>query len=260
MRRSVAALLSGALAALGPVAARAADHSNLDEGLPVQLRDAYPIARNSIEAQGLLRYDRARSGNGRDALRLEPRIEWGAFRNGQVSFRVPYTVGNSEDRSGRGFAGAGLLYNLNQEGVLLPAFALEGEVAERFGGRGGTGTETTLWGIATKTLGGYRLRRASLNVGWVHRFDPAPEERRDQYVIVVGYHQAIGPDATIVLDYVRQQQERGERDANIVEAGIRYQLDPLTVLSFGVGAGIGRDSPRYRAVIGIQRTLSWPPG
>ncbi|MBY0330919.1 MAG: hypothetical protein K2X49_09625 [Acetobacteraceae bacterium] len=259
MKRSMAALLAAALPALGPGAARAADHANLDEGLPLQLRDAYPITRGSIEAQGLFRYDRGRSGDGRDAYRLEPRIEWGAFRNGQVTFRVPYTAGNSEARSGRGFAGAGLLYNFNQERIFLPAFALEGEVAQRFGGRGGTGTETTLWGIATKTIGGYRVRRISLNLGWIHRFDADPDERRNQYVFVAGYHQAIGPDTTLVLDYVRRQQERGERDANILEAGLRYQLDPRTVLSAGVGAGIGRDSPAVRVVFGIQHNLSWPP-
>lgn len=43
---------------------------------------------------------------------------------------------------------------------------------------------------------------------------------------------------------------RGE-NTNIIEAGIRRQLNPLTVLSFGAGAGIIEESPKFRITTGI---------
>jgi predicted porin len=257
MKRSVT-IGTGALLFLIPVAVSASDHHNLDEGLPLLLRDAYPIGLNGIEAQGLFRYERGRRGKGLDAYRFEPRLEWGAFRDGQLAIRLPYTAGNSE-KSGQGLAGASLLYNFNQEGLLLPAFALEAEVAQRFGERSGGGAESTLWAIATKSIGGYSLRRINLNLGWTHRYDPQPLERRDLYTAVVGFQQALGPDTMLVVNYVREQQERRQQDANIVGVGFRYQLNPRTVLSLGGGVGIGRDSPAVQAIVGVQYSLSWPP-
>lgn len=49
----------GALAALlalcaGP--ALAADHSNLEEGLPITIEDAYPIKENGLEVQSYFQY------------------------------------------------------------------------------------------------------------------------------------------------------------------------------------------------------------
>ena len=36
---------------------RAADHTNLEEGLPTRVEDAYPIAYRAFEFQGLARYE-----------------------------------------------------------------------------------------------------------------------------------------------------------------------------------------------------------
>jgi hypothetical protein len=47
---------------------------------------------------------------------------------------------------------------------------------------------------------------------------------------------------------------RGE-NSNIIEAGIRRQLNPLTILTSGAGAGIGEQSPRFQISIGIQRSI-----
>ena len=46
---------------------------------------------------------------------------------------------------------------------------------------------------------------------------------------------------------------------NLVEAGLRWQMTPLTVLTAGVGAGFGRDSPDVRATIGFQHALTLFP-
>lgn len=41
-----------------------------------------------------------------------------------------------------------------------------------------------------------------------------------------------------------------DREANLVEAGVRWQLTPLTVLSAGAGAGFLDESPQFRFLVG----------
>jgi hypothetical protein len=59
----------------------------------------------------------------------------------------------------------------------------------------------------------------------------------------------------LVTDFVREQEREKDKTANILEAGIRRQLDPLTVLAIGVGAGIGPDSPDIRVTGAFQRSF-----
>jgi len=68
-----------------PAAAFAADHSNLEEGLPTAIEDAYPIAYEGREIQSLLRYERTDSDDDRGLW--DTRIEYGIARNAQVKNR-----------------------------------------------------------------------------------------------------------------------------------------------------------------------------
>jgi hypothetical protein len=59
---------------------------------------------------------------------------------------------------------------------------------------------------------------------------------------------------------VREQQQRGERDFELVQAGIRHRLHgggPVLGLAFG--AGIGRDSPAFQVSVAAQWSfgLGW---
>ena len=65
----------------------------------------------------------------------------------------------------------------------------------------------------------------------------------------------ICPDTVLVLDFVREQEKEEDQDSNLVEAGIRYQLTPLAVLTAGVAAGIGEDSPDFRTIMGFQKSF-----
>ncbi|EHP91084.1 hypothetical protein [Methylorubrum extorquens] len=115
-RTVVAAYL--ALAA-GP--SLAADHSNLEEGLPITIEDAYPIKENGLEAQSYFQYNRIRNDpRGASSLMAVPRLEWGAFKNFQLSVEAPYRVGTASDTDQGAFRAQGF-YNFNQEGLeLLP--------------------------------------------------------------------------------------------------------------------------------------------
>jgi hypothetical protein len=96
------AVVLNAVPWLGAPVSQAADHSNLEEGLPVQVEDAYPIAYRGQELQGLFRYDHLR--HGQDRFVLDPRLEVGFPLNGQLKLAVPFLLG-SADRTGSGDIG-----------------------------------------------------------------------------------------------------------------------------------------------------------
>ena len=233
---------------------RAADHKNLEEGLPTDLEDAYPIEYQSREVQGQFRYERQRNRRGKNLFTLDPRLEYGFVRNGQLTISAPFLIG-SADRTGGGDLTLTGLYNFNTESLSTPAFAISARTEFPTGyDTAGVGTELKF--IATKSLGaGTHLDRLHLNVSWLHNTGPQSGQRSDRYRAILGYSRRLGPDTIIVTDFERLQELDKGRNDNIVEAGIRRQLTPRNVLSVGAGVGIGSDSPDYRITVGFQRTL-----
>lgn len=230
----------------------AADHLNLEEGLPTDVEDAYPIDYLGREIQGQFRYERANGG--KDRFVLDPRIEYGFIRNAQISISAPFYLGNA-DRTGSGNIRLTGLYNFNQESLSIPAFAISART-EFPTGVDSAGVDTELKLIMTKTIGnGGSLDRIHLNASWLHNFDPQGDERSDRYKVILGYSRRLGPDTILVTDFVRQQEMNKNENSNVVELGIRRQLNPRTVFSFGVGAGIGEESPIFRTTLGFQRSF-----
>lgn len=118
--------------------ARVADHTNLDENLPVTIEDAYVLPFNGIEAQGYFLYERARlgsrgrGGKGSDLLSFAPRVEARLFRNFQASGALPYSLGTASETK-QGNANVQGLYNFNNETVYLPALSLSAGVVQPYG-------------------------------------------------------------------------------------------------------------------------------
>lgn len=260
----------GLLAASAIAPVLAADHTNLDENLPITIEDAYPIPYNGIEAQGYFLYDRdrlgsrGRGGRGSDLFTFAPRVEAGLFRNFQASTALPYSLGNTSETK-QGNANLQGLYNFNNETISLPALSLGAGVIQPYGYERG-GTETQVKAVASKSIGSfgtsYVPRQLHLNAIWFHNYDPLrlsdASERRDRYLVGVGYSQPVTNDAVLVADVYRQELRERGRAENMVELGTRYQLTPQTVLSSSVGTGFGDRSPAFRVLVGFQHTLSWP--
>lgn len=244
----------GFMASLGQVIlpAQAADHSNLEEGLPTQVEDAYPIQYQGRELQGIFRYER--TSDGENQFVLEPRLEYGVTRNAQISISAPAILGDA-DRTGSGNIRLTGLYNLNTESLSTPALAIAGGV-EFPTGVDSAGVDTELKVIATKTLGtGAGLDRVHFNGSWLHNAQPQSEERSDRYALVVGYSRRLGPDTILVADFVRQQEMKRDENSNTLELGARRQLNPRTVLSVGAEAGIAEQSPDFGLTLGFQRSF-----
>lgn len=246
---------------LAAVPARAADHDNLDENLPLTIEDAYPIGYNGIEAQGFLRYDHnSRASKGSDTFQFAPRVEAGLLRNFQASVAVPYRLGDTADAK-QGDVDVEGLYNFNNEGRVLPALSLGAGIDQPFGLENG-GTETLLKFVSTKSIGSfgtsYVPRQLHVNAIWYHNYEPLSTERRNRYLIGLGYSQPVTNDLVALVDVYREQRRERATAENVAEAGGRYQLDPQTVLVGSVGAGFAARSPDVRVLLGFQHTLSWP--
>lgn len=236
------------------VAARAHDHSNLEEGIPLEIEDSYAASYLSREFQLASRFER--TAEGKDVWMLVPRLEVGLpVRNSELSLSLPFEFGSAVAEEGLRNIGVELLYNFNTEGKYLPAFAIAGEI-EFPTGNGPEGVDTALKFIATRTIGWTSLlQRAYFNAAWLHNDDPQPHERDDRYKIVVGYAVHAGADTMILADYIHEQElERGVT-SNIAELGVRRMLNPLTVIAVGAGVGLDNDSPDFRIRFGLQKSF-----
>jgi hypothetical protein len=232
--------------------ARAADHTNLEEGLPTQVEDAYPTAYGNREFQLQGRYER--TAEGKNQFIVDPRLEYGFARNWQARISAPFKLG-SGDKTGSGDIGLEAFYNFNTESLSTPAFALSAR-ADLPTGRDSRGVDTTFKFIATKTLGkGALLQRLHLNLIYRNNAKAQAMERSNRYAAIVGYSQRLNADTVGILDFVREQELEKGKTSNILEVGLRRQVTPLRALSLGAGFGIGQNSPKFRLTAGLQQSF-----
>ncbi|MDD5232326.1 MAG: hypothetical protein PHG91_02920 [Syntrophales bacterium] len=240
------------LACFLPQNSGAADHTNLEEGIPLQVVDAYATPYLNREIQASWRYERTRESE--EKLVLEPRLEYGFARNWQGSISVPVIAGNA-DQTGSGNVGIETLYNFNAETLFLPALALSGR-ADLPTGRESAGVDTTLTFIATKMIiPSSRFNRTHFNLSWMHNRGANDDERVDRYRALVGFDIRVGRDTVLVTDLFRELTiKKGER-STMFELGFRTQLTPFTLIGFGASAGLGDQSPRFRITLGFQHSF-----
>lgn len=229
----------------------AADHRNLDEGLPVETTDAYPIPYLSREIQAVFNYDRGHEGI--DSFTTVPRLEFGFPRNGQISIEVPVLFGEIEPDDIRETR-LEWLYNFNQETLFLPAFAITGAIDLPTGDTS-HGVDPVVKFIISKTLSRSSLfHRLHVNLAYQFNDDEQSQERSGWYKTSIGYSARLNNETLFIADYVREERREEDVEFNLIEFGVRYQLTPLTVISGGLGFGVGDESPDVRAVLGFQYT------
>jgi outer membrane putative beta-barrel porin/alpha-amylase len=227
--------------------ASAIDHKNLDEGRPLRLEDAYPIASGeiAIEAGGGFRLVRQGANQGFFPVELL----YGAFPNfqlglGTVLFTDPHEV---DDRPKSGDLHLSTLYNFNQETINVPAFAL------KLGLDVPTGVDSRGVGVEIKGIITKSIERLSLhlNAGYEFLTDSRDDERNGRYDLALGFSYPVGAPqftrATLVGDvFAEQAVRRGENTVVGVELGLRYQLTPRIVWDVGVGTEFAGPADRSR--------------
>lgn len=258
MKRRLATLGFAALLVI-PSISPAADHRNLEEDNPITVEDAFVIAFRSIEQQPVFRYERG--GERGEVFTLEPELKWGLMKNAQVEVAAPFFIGPGE-RKGSGSIKVEGLYNFNLETALVPATALRLGL-ELPSGKDASGVDSTVKGIVTK---GFARGRVHLNAGFSNIGDPGLLERAWIYQVVVGADHpadfgllpiAVGLDNLVMVDVVVQRAALVGGDPLVLgEAGLRHQVNPWTLLTFGLGLGIAGQAPDVQATVGYQYTFA----
>lgn len=250
-QRGASTAIAGTVLAFSGTAA--ADHTNLEEGLPVEVTDAYSLEYLGRELQTRLQY--RYTPDGAHEAYVEPRFEFGIPYNGQIAVRVPlvgrFVEGDEHFDLGR--VALDYMYNLNQETLSIPAFAIVAGV-EAPDTRDGGSVDPFARILVTKMISGSTFwHRVHLNAtvqGNVNRKD---DERSLRYLAVVGYDFRLNATMIGVIDAVRDQPLREEPATNFGEIGVRLQVTPLLALAFGGGAGTSDDGePVARGTAAFQ--------
>ncbi|MBM3588030.1 MAG: hypothetical protein FJX33_09545 [Alphaproteobacteria bacterium] len=220
------------------------------------LEDPFGIigtAPTAIGSQTLgfgLGYTRARDGAKRDLYGGALEAEAGLVRGLDLRFAQTLEYGPAapypSDEAARvwgGLSQLGLRWQFIEEEGWRPAIGVFGSVRTAYGETSGPSQSGQIVGLLSKTIiEGPRPLALSLNAGWSELFNPAPGERAGRYEFAAGLAQSIGEDTSLGVSYLRSQQDRGEKDQNIVAAGFWHRLGGRgPILAAGAGVGIGED-------------------
>ena len=214
----------------------AIDHTNLDEGRPLRLEDAYAIAHGEIAVEAGLGLTLPRRGPNRGLFPIE--LLYGALPNLQLGIATllstdPRAIDEPPRSGDLRLTG---LYNFNQETIHLPAFAL------KLGLEVPTGVNAQGYAVEVKGIVTKSVDRLSLHINAGYEFLPksGSAEREGRYELAFGASYPVGAPqftrATFLADvFAEQSVRRGEPTTVGVEAGLRYQLTPRLVWDVGLG-------------------------
>jgi hypothetical protein len=229
-------LMSVLVVAMATSDVYAIDHTNLDEGRPLRLEDAYAIADGEIAIEVGGGFTLQRRGSNQGVFPAE--ILYGAYPNLQVSVSTTLATDprDVDDRPKSGDLQLSALYNFNQETISLPAFALKLGV-DTPTGVGARGYGVDVKGIITKSIEWLSLH---LNAGYEFLIATGAGDRDGRYKFALGASYPIGAPqftrATLVGDvFAEQSTRRGESTFVGTEVGLRYQLTPRIVWDVGIG-------------------------
>lgn len=227
----------------------AADHRNLEEGLPTQIEDAYAIPFRALEMEFSADYQRGKEGS-TDTVELEPEVKWGLVKNGHVGLGVPLSLASGRDNKNQGDLKMEALYNFNVETPGIPAAAVKTRLVFPTGVNS-RGTDLEVAGILTRGWGYYRFH---FNGGYRKEADPEPNARKDLYFFGLGLDHPWNLDNLIVADFfVERAAAKGGDPVCKISIGVRRQVNPWSVVSMGLGTGFGEsEAPDFIARLGYQ--------
>ncbi|WP_043342597.1 hypothetical protein [Belnapia moabensis] len=242
---------------------------------PFQITDPVAAKPGAAEAAFIGAYERARQGSVRNTGAVETQLSMGVvpgleLRIGQVGAygnletrrklgTVSDGLGPSQDGGQVAWGGAtriGALYEFSDGRGGYPAIAGLIRIRTLYG-PGKPAYETEAVALIGRTFPfGQQAIGTHLNIGWVARLEPQFGERPNRYLVNASVGQALSPATALVLTYAREQQERGDRDYSLIQAGVRHRLSGgRAVLGLAAGFGTTRDTPRYQVAVALQWQL-----
>jgi hypothetical protein len=209
-----------------------------------------------------LGYSRAREGTNRNLYGGALEAEAGLVRGLDLRFAqtaeygpaAPYPADDTKRLWG-GLSQLGLRWQFVEEDGWLPAMGVFGAVRTAYGETSGPSQSGQIVGLLSKTIiEGPRPLALSFNAGWSELFNAAPGERAGRYDFAAGLTQNLGQDTSLGVSYLRNQQDRGEQDQNIIAVGLWHRLGNAgPIMAAGAGVGIGDESPSFL----VFASLKW---
>ncbi|MGH7320602.1 MAG: transporter [Candidatus Rokuibacteriota bacterium] len=216
--------------------AHAIDHKNLDEGRPLRLEDAYPIASGewALEAGASITVQR----KGPDRGLFDVEILYGTIPNLQVGLGSALSTDprEIEEPTKSGDLQLHALYNFNQETLTLPALGAKLTLNVPTG-VDSSGVDVELKAIASKSFDRLSVH---LNAAYAFLTGADGNERDGRYAFAFGASYPIGAPrytrTTLVGDvFAEQGARRGDATIVGIEVGFRHQLTSRVVVDAGVG-------------------------
>lgn len=247
-------------AALGAVlvaapAALAADPQGMSTFVPVQTTDALILAPGQATLQGYGVFTRdTYNGSGSSLLNLDPQIKVGVIKGVQLDITAPYAVGDQSAAS-QGSGGINGFYQFTTPSPIRPALALEAGYQFPFGA-GHKSNQYFVRALATQWLGSTdKAPRLHLNLDLTEVTTPGPGARRTILQIGLAYSQLISARTALVVDVVHGAKGSTAQNQTIADFGLRHEITDDWAVGGAVGVGLGQQSPGFRLIFAVQRSL-----
>lgn len=217
---------------------------------PVTLEPATELEPRSLELSEQAIYAQHDAD---DEFSLRTELEY-AF-SPRLALRLALPATWSDDEDSVGDLSARLQLVLNPEATYWPIAAVSaelmaptGEDSDELGGELGL--------RLSKPFGANGQHALHLNIAGGH-FTRSGDEVRDLYYrLVAGYTFAATESTTLYADLVRRQLRLYGENENLLEVGLRQRLNETAALTFGLGAGLGDESPDWTVNAGLELRFS----
>lgn len=226
------------------------DFRNTDRGRPILIEDAYPVEFLAFELQGGIQYEKKEAEK---EIGFRPEFRFGAHKNLQIGVEMNY-ASLSDERTTSGGSDTILhaLYNINQEGLRIPALTIRLDGGIPAGGLGTDHFHLTTSALATKSIEDLRFH---LNLSYT--IGPTALEGKGgdipRYFYGAGFDYAWPLKFIMVMgDVAAKKPIDGKRTELVLEIGTRMQIHPKWVLDMGIGTGVLKeDGSDFVATAGL---------
>jgi len=232
-----------------------ADPQAMSGNVPVPAQDALVVRTGTLEFQGTGVYTNDNhNSKGSSLLALTPTLKLGPFRHVQIDISAPYSVGNQSSASQGGQA-IDAYYQFTDPSPVFPALAVQAGYSVPYG-PGRRTNQYFVRGLATQWLGSSeRSPRLHLNLNWTRQTTPSETSRKEILEIVVAYSMLVSDSTAFVADVVHGAKSAKGQNQTVIDAGLRWEVDDHLALSAGAGVGVGQQSPAFRILFALQRSL-----
>lgn len=232
-------------------AAQDGDVHDLQENLPVRVTDAIASQGPQVQARTLV----TRSREGSTQIEVEPQLQWGFAPKWHVQVASVMLASTREANTNSGDIQILLFRQINRETGALPMFAVSAGI-DAPTGIDSAGLDTRFRGILSKTVSrGPAQHRLHFNGEWLRNAAQRDDERAHAWLATAGYSRLLGRNSVLILDLARAQERAKDDTLTLAEAGFRGRVARQTVLSIGVGVGLGPASPKAQFTFGVEQSF-----